>query len=889
MFLYVAYEWFRKKRDNANDCQWVKEKLKNNTQASFEETYNILKYVDQEHIFRKWEEKQTISPQSLIAYAQKIGHDNAQRILLNRTENFEELWPYIDYMRRHSDDPAYEKSLGILSHGIKKNYPPSIIQAYLTGSLAHNNFGAVRIFFNTKIFELLEGAKRALFKEAIELDRDSSFALLIDLEPNALPYLLQEGVSLDQWKRIVTDIVEEKNLYDAERNFNILTEATKLDMSAHAKHIIKETKNKTLLNTSDRDGKTALMHAIERNNEVASYLLTKDFLLNRKEALKLLSAQDNAGKTALQYAIELGHQHIASQIFTIRGFIQEIAPIHDNNKENLLHHITKSGNLELLSAILYRLVNESESGIGLLRSENNYGDTPLDISIKKDLSEFSLSFIKLLNEKDLCTIKANGFGSLSLAAFKGQFNVVEAIFNQVTDPNLLLLKDKSGNSFVHYLARAQRYDLVKKLDDKLEHSYQLFSSTSGNHNILHMATGQENIDDFLYVLKRVPNDEILYAQSVEGHTPLMIAAIAGDRRKVSEILALTTDCKQIELNDENSLTAEAHAKNNRNTQIASMIRDRISQLSPKQTASNDNEKEIAHEWDSSNGYEIVLREKNIFDKIIREFLELLESGDDVALSDYIDDNPDVINFTDESGNNAIMYAISFGQSSSFYELIARGIDPNSSNKYGMTAAMLAAAKGNIEILRSLEVLGVDFNRANKNGFIPIMASISANKDEVTEFLLPKLTNPNHTNKYGNSLLHLCAFYNQPSIMKELIDKGAYPDQISLKGRSPLHVASVAGSNECVKILISEGADVNRQDVKGVTPAYSASCNGNSEILGTLASHGADINKVALTGEKAITLICGLNQRFYGPEHTNCVEQLIAAGANPKRKGGIFFL
>ncbi|MGL5253448.1 MAG: ankyrin repeat domain-containing protein [Brevinema sp.] len=96
---------------------------------------------------------------------------------------------------------------------------------------------------------------------------------------------------------------------------------------------------------------------------------------------------------------------------------------------------------------------------------------------------------------------------------------------------------------------------------------------------------------------------------------------------------------------------------------------------------------------------------------------------------------------DENGNNALHRAARNGDLQTVSNLIARGINPMSSNNAGDTALFMAVEGQNLEIVKYLiEVIGVDVNHANRQG-LNALNKVKDNSNMLS-YLLHMGGNPN---------------------------------------------------------------------------------------------------------------------------------------------------
>ena len=144
----------------------------------------------------------------------------------------------------------------------------------------------------------------------------------------------------------------------------------------------------------------------------------------------------------------------------------------------------------------------------------------------------------------------------------------------------------------------------------------------------------------------------------------------------------------------------------------------------------------------------------------------------------------------------------------------------------------------------------------------------------------------------------------------LIRQGADPDGAGPRGNRPLHYASYEGHLKICELLLAGGrADCDARNEVGVTPARNAAQRGHCEVLVSLLSAGADANALDVdqttplhvaTDRRIIELLLragadanarkrdGRTPLHEASERGDgwCVEQLLAAGADPNPRENI---
>jgi len=142
-----------------------------------------------------------------------------------------------------------------------------------------------------------------------------------------------------------------------------------------------------------------------------------------------------------------------------------------------------------------------------------------------------------------------------------------------------------------------------------------------------------------------------------------------------------------------------------------------------------------------------------------------------------------IDTKDDSGNNALHYAIKRNYPQMVSVLVEMGIDINAVNNEGMSALMTAAKKEHLDLVKLLIELGADVSLKNNKGTNALMLSC-LNKD--------------------------------PEIVSLLIESGADVNEVNANNMSALQAAIIQRSDvsEIVELLMNAGADANILDANG---------------------------------------------------------------------------
>ena len=184
-------------------------------------------------------------------------------------------------------------------------------------------------------------------------------------------------------------------------------------------------------------------------------------------------------------------------------------------------------------------------------------------------------------------------------------------------------------------------------------------------------------------------------------------------------------------------------------------------------------------------------------------------------------------------------------------LLARGADPNGTNRYGITPLWLACQNGNAALVGMLLAAGADPNTHQLGGDTVLMTAARSGDLESVKALLTRGADVNGKEKRGQTAIMWAAAEGHAEVVDLLIKSGADFRAPLDGGFSPLFFAVREGRPEVAKVLLKAGAEVNeamqpkrragRGPQAGMTPLLMAVENGHFELALDLVKAGADPN------------------------------------------------
>ncbi|KAF4529825.1 hypothetical protein B566_EDAN013993 [Ephemera danica] len=276
---------------------------------------------------------------------------------------------------------------------------------------------------------------------------------------------------------------------------------TELHIATEQNHVerMKELidRDRSLLNTRDRDGKTSLHVACEMDNTEAV-----ECLLNYPDCL--VDIADNCEKYALHYAAENGNVDNMKLLLNREAKVSEILNKLDVNGETALYLACKYGRTEAVELLLSHprcLVNVGSEKLPLhCAAGNGY------VEILKLLLEWDST---LLNKQD-----KDGETALHLACAVGNDEIVYSLLNfEGLDLNLT---DKWGNTCFHTAALSKVCDILSALLSQKPDLQNKINKKG--RTALHIAASIRN-DTVIKYLLNLENCDV-NVQDINGDTPL---------------------------------------------------------------------------------------------------------------------------------------------------------------------------------------------------------------------------------------------------------------------------------------------------------------------------------------------------------------------------------
>lgn len=178
------------------------------------------------------------------------------------------------------------------------------------------------------------------------------------------------------------------------------------------------------------------------------------------------------------------------------------------------------------------------------------------------------------------------------------------------------------------------------------------------------------------------------------------------------------------------------------------------------------------------------------------------------------------------------------------EVIDKGLEVNSRNKYGSTMLSYAAECGNLETIKFLIQKGADVNFSNSDGSKPLHMAVKNGRIDVFKYFASLGASVRCRDRNFNNPLHYVAAWKNPAMaarenfrefVRFLLDRNANLHAQNKERNTPLHIAVQKRSKYIVEVFVELGANED-------TAMYLAIQHGWLDGVVALSKMGFDLNK-----------------------------------------------
>jgi len=349
--------------------------------------------------------------------------------------------------------------------------------------------------------------------------------------------------------------------------------------------------------------------------------------------------------------------------------------------------------------------------------------------------------------------------------------------NLIRRPQLVSSKDASGRTPLHYAAE--------------------LGDVSFMEHMLKSCQGQGNIAD----IHRFAN-----FRSVNGQTPLMLAAAQGHKEAAEWLIANHAD---INATDINGFTALDEAAEAGFSELAKLLILKKADI---------HKAKVYHQ--------MKLRD------IARGRTKVVSAQDHRSIPGK--------NTTITTPDMPVLHQVILqGDAKIIHDTLAKGVDVEEFSRDGQTPLMLAASGGKHEVIEILASSGANMNATSAKGWTTLMYAVR-NKDALTvRHLISYGADVNHLSPDRWTALAEAAYQGQKAIIKMLLDCGADTESRSSHDWTPLMHATYKGDMEAVRLLLDASADMEVTSGHDETAVLLAAAGGHDSIARLLLEAGCE--------------------------------------------------
>jgi hypothetical protein len=164
--------------------------------------------------------------------------------------------------------------------------------------------------------------------------------------------------------------------------------------------------------------------------------------------------------------------------------------------------------------------------------------------------------------------------------------------------------------------------------------------------------------------------------------------------------------------------------------------------------------------------------------------------------------------------DSLIKAVKFDDVGAVQKALARGVDPNATDKQGTPLLVIAAREKSDNVAKALMAdPKTDLEKLDAAGENAMMLAALNGDADLVKALIDKGA---EVNKKGWAPLHYAAANGHDDIVRMLLEKSAYIDAGSPNGTTPLMMAARGNYLSTVKVLLDAGADSHIKNQLGLT-------------------------------------------------------------------------
>jgi len=614
--------------------------------------------------------------------------------------------------------------------------------------------------------------------------------------------------------------------------------------------------NMDWINTKDAEGKTPLILAV-----TAKCIKICNILL-KAGANPLIT--DEEGCNVMHWVAIKGHTEIA------RMFAAD---------KQLINAKTKSGITPLMLAVQGESRRGWEGGVWDLLKKSTEpsakrGLCKLILALDSE-SKGSPKLCELLLKAgaDPLTTDKNGKNVMHLAASEGKIEIVRLLssYKPLIDSTI---KDGGGTP----LMMAAGIGSLGVCEVLLKAGANPMATNKSGYTAMHCAAseGKSQIVRLLSAHK-----ELLDSQTIDGKTPLILAAFSGHLEAFQILLKAGADALATEGDGWNAMHYAAYDGHNEMVRMLSTYKQLIDakaggcDYTPLMFAAQSGFVEVCELLLKAGANPLATTEFGV------NALHLAAHDGRFGVVRMLAANRLLLDSKTQQGITPLMEAArapyDFTKRECYVKaceiLLKAGADPLAIDESGWNAMHWAASNGEIEIVKMLSVYKQLINTQTKDGKTPLMIAAEEGHPEVCESLLKDGANPLATDEDGLNAMHFAVTEGDVDIVRLLIAHKQLIDSKTKDGSTPLMITAQEGLLGVCELLLKAGANPLATDEDGWNAMHLAASNGKINILKLLLANKLLVHSKTHQGDNP--LILAAENGFL-----NGCESLLQAGANP---------
>uniref|UniRef100_A0A1Y1NIQ2 Uncharacterized protein n=1 Tax=Photinus pyralis TaxID=7054 RepID=A0A1Y1NIQ2_PHOPY len=602
------------------------------------------------------------------------------------------------------------------------------------------------------------------------------------------------------------------------------------------------------ISQTDRMGRTALYHAIERNYEpIVAALLEKakdeDFssreyshvihwaafkgngniiklLLSRKVKCTVL---DEYGRTPLICASTCGNTSAVQVLLNESDVLAQ-----DSEGMNSLHWSCYNGHTDTVRILLPHMSN--------IELKDNKGRTALNCCGNNDNTD--IADLLFARNADVNTVDNNKMTPLNWAAHIGNYEMVKWLLQRNC---ALAIENHCGMTALSNSVSKGHHEIVRLL---LSHPFPMEVRNSAGMNGLHTAAIHGHLDIVSSFARKGANLEATSSNC--NRTALIYAAQFGH---TSIVHYLINQKVQLNAADSDNMTAlNWAAKRGYNGIVTLLVNNGAKKEIPNKHGETPFLSSIGN--DHSDVTETLLS-KGVNVHVVPNYgmpcIHQVAYLGNVKIFKMLVDKF-AVDFKDTMGKTTLMHAAINGHNDLISILLEKGASICAQDDYGMTALHWACYDGYVSTVELLLSKGnsadlmdhfilkeflcrklncTSVHQYNKRNFlIPLpRCGFNSGLQVVIPWIL-RFPNPTH----GMNLLQWCCSHGYIDIVRIMLPHVLNLEEKDDYGRTALICCCQNGYTDIARILLSRGADVNTLDENEMTPLNWAAHNGHHKTV-----------------------------------------------------------